>query len=182
MAALPDVPPGDTTGMCVTSLPPLFCARDASEMRMHCRALCALHCQACVGPQAKLRAGVLHALCSATPGGTLASWGAEVLLDPALHVRSLRMADLSVHVRTLTEDPDRLCNYLMCVFSAPALAQELPPRALAALLADAHAPFALAAGPLVRILLLRLGPQDHLLALTLHHAVADGWSLRVRCS
>ena len=64
--------------------------------------------------------------------------------------------------------------------SAPALAAELPPRALAALLADAHAPFALAAGPLVRILLLRLGPQDHLLALTLHHAVADGWSLRVR--
>ncbi len=75
-----------------------------------------------------------------------------------------------------------MTSALLYVRSAPALAAELPPRALAALLADAHAPFALAAGPLVRILLLRLGPQDHLLSLTLHHAVADGWSLRVRGS
>lgn len=47
------------------------------------------------------------------------------------------------------------------------------------MLADAQAPFDLAVGPLVRVLLLRLAPEDHLLVITLHHAVADGWSLRV---
>ncbi|MFJ8623308.1 amino acid adenylation domain-containing protein, partial [Kitasatospora sp. NPDC093550] len=46
-------------------------------------------------------------------------------------------------------------------------------------LAEATAPFDLAAGPLVRGSLLRLGPDEHLLLLTLHHTVSDGWSFRV---
>ncbi|MGP4097981.1 amino acid adenylation domain-containing protein [Nonomuraea sp. KM90] len=41
-------------------------------------------------------------------------------------------------------------------------------------------PFDLAAGPLLRVLLVRLGPADHaadhVLMLAAHHAVADGWS------
>ncbi|WP_326824283.1 non-ribosomal peptide synthetase/MFS transporter [Streptosporangium sp. NBC_01756] len=37
-------------------------------------------------------------------------------------------------------------------------------------------PFDLAAGPLLRLLLVRLGPLDHVLLLTMHHAVTDGWS------
>jgi non-ribosomal peptide synthetase component F len=40
-----------------------------------------------------------------------------------------------------------------------------------------RAPFDLAAGPLLRALLVRAGPTDALLALTLHHIVADAWSL-----
>jgi amino acid adenylation domain-containing protein len=43
--------------------------------------------------------------------------------------------------------------------------------------AEAARPFDLAAGLLVRLLLLRLGDLEHVLALTLHHAVCDGWSL-----
>jgi amino acid adenylation domain-containing protein len=43
--------------------------------------------------------------------------------------------------------------------------------------ADAERPFDLAAGPLLRVALVRLGPADHLIALTLHHIIADGWSL-----
>jgi len=39
--------------------------------------------------------------------------------------------------------------------------------------------FDLATGPLFRRSLLRLGPAEHLLVLTLHHIVGDGWSLRV---
>ncbi|WP_438487974.1 non-ribosomal peptide synthetase [Streptomyces sp. S186] len=35
----------------------------------------------------------------------------------------------------------------------------------------------LAEGPLVRAQLLRTGPEDHRLVLTLHHIVADGWTL-----
>lgn len=65
------------------------------------------------------------------------------------------------------------------MYRSPAVVRALPARALACVLADAQAPFDLAAGPLVRVLLLRLAPDDHLLVITLHHAVADGWSLRV---
>ena len=39
--------------------------------------------------------------------------------------------------------------------------------------------FDLSRGPLIRIRLLRLNPQEHILILTLHHIVADGWSLGV---
>ena len=45
--------------------------------------------------------------------------------------------------------------------------------------AEAARPFDLAAGPLWRAVLLRLGAADHLLLVTLHHIVADGWSLVV---
>ncbi|HEX6040396.1 non-ribosomal peptide synthetase, partial [Longimicrobium sp.] len=41
------------------------------------------------------------------------------------------------------------------------------------------APFDLRRGPLLRGVLFRLAPGDHLLLLTLHHIVSDAWSLRV---
>jgi len=40
-------------------------------------------------------------------------------------------------------------------------------------------PFDLARGPLVRARVLRLGPEDHVLILTMHHIVSDGWSMEV---
>jgi amino acid adenylation domain-containing protein len=45
--------------------------------------------------------------------------------------------------------------------------------------ADANRPFDLARGPLFRLALVRLTPEDHVLLLTLHHVVGDGWSVRV---
>jgi amino acid adenylation domain-containing protein len=45
--------------------------------------------------------------------------------------------------------------------------------------AAARRPFDLARGPLCRVRLLRLGSADHLALLTLHHIVADGWSMGV---
>ena len=44
---------------------------------------------------------------------------------------------------------------------------------------SAVAPFDLERGPLFRLLLLRRGAEDHELVLTLHHIVADGWSLGI---
>ncbi|HEX9936860.1 MAG TPA: condensation domain-containing protein, partial [Longimicrobium sp.] len=44
---------------------------------------------------------------------------------------------------------------------------------------EARRPFDLAAGPLFRAALLRLGTADHVLLLTVHHIVSDGWSLGV---
>ncbi|MFP2908689.1 non-ribosomal peptide synthetase [Pyxidicoccus sp. 3LFB2] len=44
---------------------------------------------------------------------------------------------------------------------------------------DAHAPFALDRGPLLRASLLRLGAHEHVLLLNMHHIVSDGWSMGV---
>ncbi|MDG9872544.1 amino acid adenylation domain-containing protein [Pseudomonas juntendi] len=45
--------------------------------------------------------------------------------------------------------------------------------------AEAQAPFDLVQGPLLRVQLVKLQAQEHVLMLTLHHIVADGWSLNV---
>ncbi|SOD02868.1 amino acid adenylation domain-containing protein, partial [bacterium JGI 053] len=45
--------------------------------------------------------------------------------------------------------------------------------------ADVRRPFDLADGPLFRACLVRAAADDHLLAVTLHHAVGDAWSLRL---
>ncbi|MEU0334314.1 non-ribosomal peptide synthase/polyketide synthase [Streptomyces sp. NPDC006193] len=52
--------------------------------------------------------------------------------------------------------------------------------ALRALLAEERSrPFDLRQGPLLRTCLVRLADDDHVLALTLHHIVTDGWSTSV---
>ncbi len=43
----------------------------------------------------------------------------------------------------------------------------------------AATPFDLAQGPLIRARLLQVGDEDHVLALIVHHIVADGWSMGV---
>ncbi|HEV7516132.1 MAG TPA: amino acid adenylation domain-containing protein, partial [Thermoanaerobaculia bacterium] len=45
--------------------------------------------------------------------------------------------------------------------------------------AEARRPFDLAAGPLLRLTLLRTAGDEHLALVTLHHIVADGWSMGV---
>ncbi|SCL14479.1 amino acid adenylation domain-containing protein [Micromonospora nigra] len=45
--------------------------------------------------------------------------------------------------------------------------------------AEARAPFDLATGPLLRSALLRLAPDEHRWLLTVHHMVADGWSVGI---
>ena len=44
---------------------------------------------------------------------------------------------------------------------------------------EAQMPFDLAVGPLLRIRVLRLAPTEHMLLFTMHHIVADGWSMSV---
>jgi len=45
--------------------------------------------------------------------------------------------------------------------------------------AEAWRPFDLARGPLVRARLYRLGPEEHLVTVVMHHVVSDGWSIGV---
>ncbi|MCG6498026.1 non-ribosomal peptide synthetase [Kitasatospora sp. A2-31] len=47
------------------------------------------------------------------------------------------------------------------------------------LAAEAHTPFDLASGPLLRAALLRTGDQEHVLVLTAHHIAVDAWSVNV---
>jgi amino acid adenylation domain-containing protein len=74
----------------------------------------------------------------------------------------------------------------------PALALDLPLHDLSALpeqerereaqrraTDEARVPFDLAAGPLMRASLLRLGAEDHVLLVTMHHIISDGWSMGV---
>ena len=44
---------------------------------------------------------------------------------------------------------------------------------------EAQRPFDLSCGPLLRVMLLRLGAEEHVLLLTMHHIVSDGWSMGV---
>jgi amino acid adenylation domain-containing protein len=44
---------------------------------------------------------------------------------------------------------------------------------------EAARPFDLSAGPLLRATVLRIADEDHLLAITMHHIVADAWSVGV---
>ncbi|HEX8161810.1 MAG TPA: amino acid adenylation domain-containing protein [Pyrinomonadaceae bacterium] len=62
--------------------------------------------------------------------------------------------------------------------------QSLPPtareeEALRLAAEEARRPFDLTRAPLLRTTLVRLGGDEHVLLLTLHHAVADGWSVGV---
>ncbi|WP_233583204.1 non-ribosomal peptide synthetase [Corallococcus sp. CA053C] len=45
--------------------------------------------------------------------------------------------------------------------------------------AESQRPFDLEQGPVIRALLLKLGAEEHVLVLHLHHIVSDGWSLGV---
>jgi amino acid adenylation domain-containing protein len=45
--------------------------------------------------------------------------------------------------------------------------------------AEAHTPFDLSQGPLIRGRVVRMAEQDHVLLITLHHIVSDGWSMAV---
>ncbi|MFJ8565687.1 amino acid adenylation domain-containing protein [Streptomyces sp. NPDC093514] len=54
---------------------------------------------------------------------------------------------------------------------------ELEERAHALAREEVRGAFDLAAGPLLRALLIRLGAEDHLLVLVVHHIATDGWSM-----
>jgi amino acid adenylation domain-containing protein len=58
-------------------------------------------------------------------------------------------------------------------------AEEREPEAMRLAIEEAEAPFDLAAGPLLRARLLKLADEHHILLLTMHHIVSDGWSMAV---
>jgi amino acid adenylation domain-containing protein len=89
-----------------------------------------------------------------TTFGTRAGQPMQVIADPA---------PLELKILDLTAVPDEVREEW-----ARTLAQE-----------DAWHPFDLRCGPLLRLGLLRLAAEEHLLVATLHHVVADGWSVGI---
>ncbi|MFF4097807.1 condensation domain-containing protein, partial [Streptomyces sp. NPDC001834] len=68
----------------------------------------------------------------------------------------------------------------MRVVDLAAEAEGVRPAALRRTLQDEQAtPFDLDGGPLVRVLVVRLSEREHVLALSMHHIVTDGWSMGV---
>ena len=59
----------------------------------------------------------------------------------------------------------------------PAEAREVEARQIA--IRASREPFDLAAGPLLRAAVIKLGADDHVLVLTAHHIVSDGWSMAI---
>ncbi|MFL5349887.1 MAG: condensation domain-containing protein, partial [Hyalangium sp.] len=66
---------------------------------------------------------------------------------------------------------------VMDLQDVPAARREARARELAR--QEAQRPFDLTNGPLLRTALLRLGADDHVLLVTLHHIISDGWSMGV---
>nr|UXE46115.1 linear gramicidin synthase subunit B [uncultured bacterium] len=58
-------------------------------------------------------------------------------------------------------------------------ADEREARALCRIREEAERPFDLARGPLIRAGLLRLDEQEHVIAVTMHHTISDGWSIGI---
>ncbi len=44
---------------------------------------------------------------------------------------------------------------------------------------EARSPFDLSSGPLIRAVVLRMHPQEHILLVTMHHVITDGWSIGI---
>ena len=110
-------------------------------------------------------------------------------LDVALLERCLlaivqRHESLRTTFRTLDGRPvqaissEAACSLpIVDLRALPALEREAEVRRLAA--AEAQRPFDLAHGPLLRVALLVLDADAAILLLTIHHIIADGWSMRV---
>jgi hypothetical protein len=81
------------------------------------------------------------------------------------------------HPVQVIEEPGRITLSLSDLTDMPAAERE--GFALRLSSEEASSPFDLSRGPLIRVRLLRLSSEDHVLLFTLHHIVCDGWSVGV---
>ncbi len=103
------------------------------------------------------------------------AWDAALVRHEAL--RTTFRNQSGVPVQVIEDEPDARPLEVTSVEQAAAGMREQA--ALALIHELSRAPFDLAAGPLARALLVRLSPEAHVLAVVMHHIVADGWSFRI---
>jgi hypothetical protein len=103
------------------------------------------------------------------------SWDAALARHEALRTTFRNESGVPVQVIE-----DELAPRPLLVNSVEQLGAGEQERAARHLIRDlARIPFDLATGPLARAALVRLSPEAHVLAVVMHHIVADGWSFRV---
>ena len=103
------------------------------------------------------------------------AWDAALVRHEAL--RTTFKNESGVPVQVIEDEPTPQPLLVTSVEQLPAGERE--PAARALILDVARIPFDLATGPLVRAALVRLSPEAHVLAMVMHHIVADGWSFRI---
>jgi amino acid adenylation domain-containing protein len=101
----------------------------------------------------------------------------DAALDRHEALRTTFRNESGVPVQVVGDEPAGWPLEVRSVESLPA--EEREPAARAMIGDLARAPFDLATGPLVRTALIRLSPESHVLAVVIHHIVADGWSFRI---
>ncbi len=107
-----------------------------------------------------------------------------VALEQTLNEITRRHEALRTTFTVIDEQPVQV---ITPVHSSPLLIvdlSELPEKereaeALRLVAEEAQLPFNLAQGPLLRVSLLKLGEEEHVLLMTLHHIISDGWSVGV---
>jgi amino acid adenylation domain-containing protein len=108
-------------------------------------------------------------------GALQQAWDAVLMRHEAL--RTTFRNDSGVPVQVVDDKP---AAWPLVASSVEHLAAgEREPAALAMIRDLGRVPFDLATGPLVRTALIRLSPESHVLAVVIHHIVADGWSFRI---
>jgi len=103
------------------------------------------------------------------------AWDAAVVRHEAL--RTTFRNESGVPVQVIEEEPAAVPIPITSVEQLAAGERE--PAALDQIRRLARIPFDLATGPLARAALVRLSPEAHVLAVVMHHIVADGWSFRI---
>ena len=75
---------------------------------------------------------------------------------------------------------NKAADFSLTVFDLRKTSSETREATAAQLAAEeASTPFNLAEGPLLRVKLLRFATDDHVLLVTMHHIISDGWSIKV---
>jgi amino acid adenylation domain-containing protein len=103
------------------------------------------------------------------------AWDAALVRHEAL--RTTFRNESGVPVQVIEDEPTARPPQVTSVEELPAGERE--PAALALIHDLARRPFDLVTGPLASAVLVRLSPETHVLAVVMHHIVADGWSFRI---
>jgi amino acid adenylation domain-containing protein/non-ribosomal peptide synthase protein (TIGR01720 family) len=129
------------------------------------------------------------------PASTAYHIPGSLRLEGALDIEALREAFRALVARhaalrtVFRAGPDGLAQQLV----RPELALDIPLVDVAAVGSDGERerlaneaalrvtqrPFDLMAGPLLRVAVIRLAPQRHVLVMVMHHIISDGWSMQV---
>lgn len=107
-----------------------------------------------------------------------------LVLERTLNEIVRRHEVLRTNYRVVDEQPVQVISpelrLELKVLDVRSVAEELRESEMQRLAADeARRPFDLADGPLLRTCLIRLQDDEHVLALTMHHIISDGWSTGV---